>query len=261
MLGKVLKQDMRTSAKMFFPLYVMILAVTVLAITTYFISQKINSPIMSFASGTTVVLYVLAILAAGILPGVFIIMYFYRCFLTDEAYLNCTLPVKTSTQVISKQINGVIWLLLSAVVSVTALLMLLGGIIGEDWREIMAIVSEAWTEMYEEIQDILGSIWTRESGILTAISVVVSVVFSFSRIYAAMAVGQAFFKNKIAGSILAYLGLNMILNMVSQGVSFATIYTDSVNPYLIFGILLQIAEGIGCLLLTTYFLKNKLNLE
>lgn len=60
-------------------------------------------------SGTSVGLYFIALFGLVIMTAIFLIMRFYKKFLTDEAYLTFILPVKTSTLIISKQINGIIW--------------------------------------------------------------------------------------------------------------------------------------------------------
>lgn len=60
-------------------------------------------------SGTSVGLYFIALFGLVIMTAIFLIMRFYKKFLTDEVYLTFILLVKTSTLIISKQINGIIW--------------------------------------------------------------------------------------------------------------------------------------------------------
>lgn len=128
MLGKVLKYDIKASAKMFLPLYLGVLVITALAKVSVEFLVEVDNLLLSILSGTSILLYVAALFGLMIMTVIFLIIRFYKNFLTDEAYLTFTLPVKTSTLIVSKQLNGILWNLLTMVVLAAAV----GGMFGKE---------------------------------------------------------------------------------------------------------------------------------
>lgn len=253
MLGKVLKYDIKASAKMFLPLYVGVLIITILAkISVEFISG-VDNLLLSILSGTSVALYIFALFGLMIMTAVFLIMRFYKNFLTDEAYLTFTLPVKTSTLVISKQLNGIIWTLLTGVVFAAAI----GGMFGKEIWENKVLLQSVW----EEFCETMGEFMTPVVSIGMVISIILSLLFNLSTVYASMSIGQMYSKHKILGAVLAYIGICVVLNMFSNAMLNLLDWTASIDAFVLYTVIQQLAVGIAGLGVTYYFLRNKLNLE
>lgn len=176
MLGKVLKYDIKASAKMFLPLYIGVLIITALAkISVEFIMETDNL-LLSILSGTSVALYIVTLFGLMLMTAIFLIMRFYKNFITDEAYLTFTLPVKTSTLIISKQINGIIWNLLTVVVLIAAI----GGMFGKEIWDNRILLQNAWKEISAEMEVFI----TPVVSVGLVITVILSLVFNLSTIYA-----------------------------------------------------------------------------
>ncbi len=253
MLGKILKYDIKASAKMFLPLYAGVLIITLLAkISVEFISE-VDNLLLSILSGTSVVLYIVSLFGLVIMATVFLIMRFYKNFLTDEAYLTFTLPVKTSTLVISKQLNGIIWTLLTAVVLAAAV----GGMFGKEIWENRVALQRVW----EGFCEAMGEFMTPVVSVGMVISIILSLVFNLSTVYASMSIGQMYSKHKILGAVLAYIGIYVVINMFNNAMLNLMEWTESIDVFMIYSVIQQLVVGIAGLGVTYYFLKNKLNLE
>lgn len=261
MLGKVLGLDMKACAKMFLPMYLVAAALTGLAKLTMILFQHNDNTLVSLSIGLTMVLYGVTIFALVILPMVFMVIYFYRHFLTDQGYLTFTLPVKTSTLVVSQQINGIIWTILSVVVLCAALFGMFGNYIIDSWSDIKEMFRGIFFFVPQALADFFGNKVNGLTRILVISMLVVEVLFLYSSLYASMALGQLYTKHKILGSVIAYIGIRIAVSILNSVASFVLFYVNSVNVYLAYQVVEQIFLGVFCVGITIYILKNKLNLD
>lgn len=253
MLGKVLKYDIKNSAKMFLPLYIGVLVITALAKVSVEFLAEVDNLLLSILSGTSILLYVAALFGLVIMTAIFLLMRFYKNFLTDEAYLTFTLPVKTSTLIISKQLNGILWNLLTAVILVAAV----GGMFGQEIWEYRDMLKSMWQEIYTEMKTFVTPVVI----VGAILSVIFSLVFNLSTIYASLSIGQMYTKHKILGAIIAYIGIYVVLNMFGNALLSIVDWTESIDIFMIYSVIEQLVVGVAGLGITYYFLKNKLNLE
>ncbi|MEG2407137.1 MAG: ABC-2 transporter permease, partial [Clostridiales bacterium] len=118
MLGKLLKYELKSTARTFIPLYAAILVVAIVngftVGTEMFEIQGIATLILG---GLMVALFVITI--------VVIIQRFKKNLLEDEGYLMFTLPVSPKMLVLSKYIVSLIWAILSGIVAVGAFLLVI----------------------------------------------------------------------------------------------------------------------------------------
>lgn len=252
MLGKVLKYDMKATAKMFLPMYLCVAVITILAKLSLYFLEEVDNTIIGLFAGTSVVLYVFALFGLMIMTVVFLLMRFYKNFLTDEAYLTFTLPVKTSTLVISKQVNTIFWQMLSFVVLIAALAAVLGGYV---------IDSVSFRMLWKEIMTELRLSVSTTVKVEVIIMLVLQLIFSLSTFYACLSIGQMYTKHKIWGAVIAYIGIAIVLNTVSNIVLRFVDISLSTEAFFLYSIIEQLAVGLAGLGITYYFLKNKLNLE
>lgn len=120
MLGKVLKYDMKRLGRVLLPLYLGTLLLSVLTLGATYL-EKVNG-IFNIISSTMMVFFVLSLIATGIGTFAFSIQKFYQNLLKDEGYLTNTLPVKKSTLITSKVISSCIYMTISVVVIIAAVL-------------------------------------------------------------------------------------------------------------------------------------------
>ena len=188
MLGKLLKQDFRATARIMLPLYV---AVPVLGLFTNLINHLCENQtgfLLNAISALVSFVFSLALIAAVVTTVVLMILRFYRNLMTDEGYLMFTLPVSTTELIFSKLIVSVVWFL--GTFAVDALGLLLSGTLGSYEDIVRFRFAFTFGAPYS-----MPTITQAQAGWLT-VGVVVLVVLCGLALclmtYAAMAIGQSF---------------------------------------------------------------------
>jgi ABC-type transport system involved in multi-copper enzyme maturation permease subunit len=213
-------------------------------------------------------LYVFAIVAMAIVTIVMIILRFFRNLLGDEGYLMFTLPVTREQHILSKLLAAVVWSLCSAVLIFLSILLLVGAFGG--WDEIVKLINEA----------IANGIPIVRYTIVSILVMLINCVSSILMLYAAMAIGPNILKNRVGGSILAFIIIAIASSFASSGIMVGTMLQNSffgmmMNPFspspseigmavvdslmvgtAIFGAVSAVVYWV----LTQFMLKKKLNL-
>ncbi|HAE60947.1 MAG TPA: ABC transporter permease [Eubacteriaceae bacterium] len=272
MLKKLLKYELKATARLFIPLYAALLGFAI-------INRIINpfSIIESSASASMKTIFAYLSLTAyfaiivGIIAMTLIIMIqrFYKSLLGDEGYLMFTLPVSTSFHITSKLVVSLVWTLTSFLSTVISIFI----IINEP-----GLISEL-PEAFKAFHQILGTFGM----VLFSLSALLAICAYILMIYAAISLGHQFQKNKL----IASFGMYCVLYFINQGIIAISLFTfgnfyfewlvssngadmliGSSNPeifelnlvlifYMIFTALLTAAY----FLLTNHILKKRLNLE
>ena len=231
---------------------------------------------IAFVVGSLI--YVLLIMVLMIVTVILVIERFYKNLLREEGYLMHTLPVPTWMLVASKVISALIWIVLSIVAVVLSLLilgftsMISSGILMSsviDWSNL------PWGEMLFLFQQNAGEV------ILTILAAILQIVRLVLLVYTAMAIGAAAKQHKVLYSVISFVIILIIIGIIGmftfQGlfnqaytmddssINYALNLSDQLFPVYTKTLLLQIlSDGIYSVvffLVTTWFLKNKLNLE
>ena len=201
MLSKLLKYEIRATARIFLPLYVVLLAYAAI----HKIISLLSSPRMQAPEAISMFIYIMLLVAIFVVTFVVMIQRFYKNLLSDEGYLMFTLPTKPWKHIVSKLLISMMW----TVVSVIAAIMSISIVAFEKifTVESMQILQKAISEFYNYF------------GLSTPLLIVefllagiVSLVASVLIIYASIAIGQLFNRHRV----LASLGAFIVLNTVSQ---------------------------------------------
>lgn len=267
MLGKLLKQDFRATARLILPLYLAVLALSVFSnLGTRLAAQYEGNAILQFLEWLLLFLFFIGLFVVLALTFVLMIVRFYRSFMTDEAYLMFTLPVSTGQLISSKLIVSVVWFIGAALVDVVACVLFVLD---------SKLVEEFWTLFRERL---LYTEFSVSNGQVIAVGLEIVAVALLSAvcfclmIYAAMAVGQSFRNHKgLLSVVFAYVFWNVV-QIVSMGamVAVASVMNgSSVAMTGIEGVQVLFGYGIGVTLLlsivfyflTHYMLKRRLNLQ
>ena len=214
MLGKLLKQDFRATARIMLPLYV---AVPVLGLFTNLITrlcENQNGFLIRAISALVSFVFSLSLIAAVVTTIVLMVLRFYRNLMTDEGYLMFTLPVSTTELIFSKLIVSVVWFL--GTFAVDALGLLLSGMLGSYEDIVRFRFAFTFGAPYS-----MPTITQAQAGWLT-VGVVVLVVLCGLALclmtYAAMAIGQSFKKNKGLMSVVFFfvlwIGTRIVLTLI-----------------------------------------------
>ncbi len=218
-MGKLMKYDLRAAMKLFIPLW---LGTLVLSIVNSFTLQKSTAVIspsqvdlnfgrdaLEWISGLVMFAYIMAIMAVVIITLIYVVMRFYQSMVKDEAYLTFTLPVTIDQILWGKAFTALILLAISGVVCVLSLVILMlpeiefKHMVGF-FRELLKMMTE-----YENTLDVI---------LICVMLVILAIVSGFSsvfHIYLSMGFGQLAKKRKIGASVLSYVGINIAVGFVS----------------------------------------------
>jgi len=264
MLGKLLKYEVKATARWFIPLY---LALLLFSFINRFLNpfelaeSSISVSLQTTLSVLSVFIYFALIVGILVMTLIIMIQRFYKNLLGEEGYLMFTLPVKTWQLIVSKLLTSLMWGLISLLVVMCSIFILVKANI-------------TWDQIFQSIRLIVETFGTSNLVLLPAYALVAA-VYQILCIYDAIAIGHLVEKHRILASFAAYLVLYMINQIVTASViilsSSKDLFTPSgrlVNPspnliqsfFLTFmGILAALA--VGNFILTNFILKKKLNLE
>ncbi|MDR1773862.1 MAG: hypothetical protein LBR30_03180 [Clostridioides sp.] len=267
MLGKLIKYEIKSVLRIFLPLYIPIILLSV----TLFIDN-------AFVSSISTLLYMVLFVALSVTTFIVIVQRFNKQLLGDEGYLMFTLPVSSKQIILSKLIVAVLFEILSSLVVV------LSFCIG------MIFISRYFSTDFNEILQMLHSAFNFITGNKTlsgyvALSSIVSIFSSVLFIYFALSLGQLpiFKGRRILGAIVSgfvvYL-IVLILNTILNSIEIANIQQqlaglpivddsqikqvyDSISVELFdwLKLLFKFCVAVVYFLGTSYILDHKLNLE
>ena len=276
MLGKLTKYEFKATARVLLPAYLALLLVTVLGkvlLAVPPVQEALNGAIAGFF----VVIYMLMIMGVLFLTFFISVQRFYKNLLGDEGYLMHTLPVKVSTHIWAKLLTSGVWYLASGVLVVAAILLLAFD------TESLAKLPGFFAELFQALShlNINGWLFLVEFSVLLLAELLTTILM----FYVSMAIGQLFGRQKLLGSILTYIGITFVLQIVAivamaivgaagsdfffkMGTSdFMMDLQTSTTPLLLLhgalltALVINLLCGAGCFLGTRYLLAKKLNLE
>lgn len=269
MLGKLLKYEVKATARLFLPLYLTILIFA--TINRFFLAVP-NAKENSFSFyhlGVASSMFVYGILMVGLVVMTLLVLIqrFHKNLLGDEGYLMFTLPVHSRSHILSKLIISMIWTILSSIVAFCSILVISSNNIY--LPELFGKMITTFGRFHQEFG--AASYLISFEVIVLGLLILASTILT---IYAAIALGHLFNKHKL----LASFGMYIVLKIISQTImslTGAVFFNQSIfrpdttlipSAMLINGILLGtiLYYGIftaGYFYLTNYILKKKLNLE
>lgn len=266
MLSKLFRYEMKSTARIFLPIWGAILLLSIVnRLTLSFLS---GLPYLQIPQTLLMILYIVLLIGSIVLSIIVMIQRFYKNLLGAEGYLMFTLPVKAGSNILAKAFAAIIWIFGTFLIALCSVL-------------IMVLDSVSLTGFFESWNRIYLS--GLESGIdwnlticLFLILFCLGVVAFVFQAYASMAIGQLSNNHKLLCSFGAYLGFYLAIQtlvMVAMA-AFAVVYGNNftnaflpgrmgtlVYPFLISEIILYLAEIIGFYFLSRYLLSHRLNLE
>ena len=246
-----MKYDFKAMFRSLYPIYVALIVLTLVfsLMVKFHFDQGLLFAIFAF-------LFIAALNGSIIACVFFVVTRFSHGLLKNEGYLSFALPVSTSTHILAKVINAIIWALIEGLMLCLCLL-IMGTVMGSI-REV--------AEFFREVFQAFGLI--EKDVLLTVLQVIVFVMLemiaSICLIYAAMAVGHLFSRNQkmIAVAFLvvvcvlrSFLWIGLV-NLSDRFTAPTHVFTDD---------LIMIIPPIFCAglyaALTWFILDRRLNLE
>ena len=264
MLSKLMKYEIKATARVFLPLYALIIPMSLL--TKVFLHTTADT--FEIPRMITMSVYVILMVALFVMTLIVTIQRFYRNLLGDEGYLSFTLPVKTHTHIDAKLLVTLIWVLLSSLIAALSIFILAAD--GNTFAQIRRV----WVLEFVPFLAKYGTeFWI--AALEGIVLVVVSTLCQTAEIYTAITVGNLSSKHKLIAGIGAYIGFGIVMQtiasiFVSMFKPFFENYFTATNPdfpfpainFMLLIILLMQLIYLGVFyFVTDWLLSRKLNLE
>lgn len=269
-----MKHELRATGRVMGP---MLLLTLVMAMGGNIATHKLletNYGALSFLGVILLMGFVVTLAAVIIVSFTLMIQRFYRNLLRDEGYLMMTLPVTVHAHVISKLLVSLIWMAATAMVVMLAMLILLYE------QEVLDQIADGFVALRLELR--FGDVRVAEymmdfaaCGMESVLLMIVAAACTCLQIYASMAVGHSFTHHKGLMSIAAWFIFCVAWNILQNAagsllnrihIEGVFMWTQSLQPTTQIQVVLLCMTGmllIPCALwyaITTYFLKNRLNI-
>lgn len=255
MLRNLLKYEFKATARMFIPLYIALILVSI--VNRIFRMSSID---MGFT--LTVMTLVGLFIALGVMTLIGVIDRFKKNLLSDEGYLMFTLPVSSKQLIGSKLIITLIWTTISAIVAVLAFTILLAD--QYTFIELHRVFTELvniW-RMYDDRIQMWVFVQIPLLGIMTYISFILVIYLSL-----ASAQLPKFNKYRTLMSFICFFVISTIIQWVGVILSkfiepLVDIHnTSQVITMITMVLFANIVLNIGLFLGTDFILRKHLNLE
>lgn len=266
MLRKLMKHEFRATGRVMLPLFGILLLTALAARFSVGVLLEQQGWLPNLIGGLLLAAFFLAIVGVCVMSLVLMINRFRANLLGDEGYIMFTLPVSVHQQIWSKLIVSAVWFITAglAVAAASFVLVAQQGF----WQEI----SELFREVFRQLTAYYafnGTAFLLECLCLVFVSCCVLCL----EFYAAMAIGHSFASHKILYSILSFLGLQFVMQLLSGSVLVGTNYPwfldtlptenamTAVHSVMLIALASTAVFGAIYYVITVLFLKKRLNLE
>lgn len=205
MLSKLMKYELKATARIFLPLFALIIPMSLL--TKVFLHTTADS--FDIPRMITMSVYVILIVALFVMTLIVTIQRFYRNLLGDEGYLSFTLPVKTHTHIDAKLLATLIWVVVSTLIAALSIFILAAD------GQTLPRFGNWWVKYVNPFLSKYGAqVWI--AVIEGIILMLVSTLCQTAEIYAAITVGNLSSKHKLIAGIGAYIGFGVVMQTISS---------------------------------------------
>ena len=194
MVGKLIRHEIKSTARIFLPLYAVLLVFALLNryLNPLQVFDSSGTPnLESMLKGISISLYVILIIAVFVLTLVIVIQRFYKNLLGDEGYLMFTLPVKAWQHILSKFLTAVIWYFMTAASVVISVMILIGAKAFDFLPQLIQMIREP----------------SAAADLLVLPFILSQMAAGTLMIYSSMALGHLFQKNRLMYSFAMYCAL------------------------------------------------------
>lgn len=224
MLAKLIKHEFRATGRIIVFLFVVLAILT--PITSVYLKFSTSSLfgddnfIVNMLTFICVMAYTCAMIAAVAATFIVLLNSFYKSCITTESYLTHTLPVKTSTLIISKAIVAFVWQTLSFIMVLASGLLFTKIVAGWSLSDIK----------WEKIQQLFDKANITPLTItLFILLLLTSMIVFFLKCYASFAIGHLINGHPFLGFFIAYIVIYIAINIISS-VLIGTLSMFDFNP-------------------------------
>ena len=212
MLGKLLKYELKATSRVFVPLYIAILVVSIVN------GLSLNLEIFNIQGLATIILMCLFI-SLFVITIVVTIQRFNKNLLKDEGYLMFTLPVSSKYLVLSKYLTSLIWTFLSFIVALLSFTIIFTIATYGDFNYSYFI--NEFNLLFSNISNILGTTILSEFFkivLLIILLIIISYTIFIFNVYLYLSIGQLPIFNRFRNisSFIGFLVINLLISYVQN---------------------------------------------
>ena len=217
MLGKLMKYDFRCMIRKFGPLWLGLIALA--AVNGFTVGHVLDNGnmegFMKFLFGVVPIILLFALwIATGVLMIMFVCERFYKGLLGDEGYLMFTLPATTKQHIGSKLIVALVMEIITALVALAGMLTFVmvydGAGFIQGLRDLGDLISRHIAEIPKGTAGMLIQLFLLS---------VLSAVCTNLQIYLAISLGHLAKKNRVAMSVIAFVGINVAISLLLSAIT------------------------------------------
>ncbi|MBQ7887090.1 MAG: hypothetical protein IJ313_09385 [Clostridia bacterium] len=274
MLRKLMKHELRATGRVMGPMLLLTLIAAMGGNIAVHNLLEADSALLSVLGSFMLTAFIATLAAVFIVSFVLMIQRFYKNLLRDEGYLMMTLPVTVHEHVLSKLIVSIIWAAAAAVTTMLAMGILVFEL---EFVDLIFYDLEGLFAQLEfsglRLMDYAGH------AVLFVLEMILMMILATAclclQLYAAMAVGHSFTHHKGLISVAAYFGLSIVWSCLQNGALYLlrlmapqgiNLGLENLSPFaathiMLWGMILIILISTAIwYAITTYFLKNRLNI-
>ena len=217
MLGKLMKYDFRCMIRKFGPLWLGLIALA--AVNGFTVGHVLDNGnmegFMKFLFGVVPIILLFALwIATGVLMIMFVCERFYKGLLGDEGYLMFTLPATPAQHIGSKAIVALVMEIITALVALAGMLTFVmvydGAGFIQGLRDLGDLISRHIADIPKGTVGMLIQLFLLS---------VLSAVCTNLQIYLAISLGHLAKKNRVAMSVIAFVGINVAISLLLSAIS------------------------------------------
>ena len=261
MLGKLLKYEVDSMGRILFPLYGLLIALaTVVALNVRLSMSSSASIILKNLSILSLIILIIAVTAVFLVTVVLVIQRFYRNLLGNEGYLMFAIPANTASHIISKVLAGLLFSILGVFFGAVAGMIIVG--ITGDAPEFVRWIQETWRQLNSYQSTVKIIVWV-------ILILLVALLETILKVYAAIAIGHQWGNHRIIGAILGYIGCSVAETVLMKVTHLGDLYSRFAGSdtsflsdgHALYIIALSLAGAVIYGLISWFLLDRRLNLE
>ena len=210
MLGKMIKHEFKATGRLILPVLLIVIVMTpVLALLNKLASHIGRKSLAGgLLSGISMVSFVAMMIGACVAVFIYIMVRFYKTIATSEAYMTFCLPVNSHHVMLSKLIVATVWQVLTVAIAIGSLyiMFIINGII--EPGTVFSHMERMLTSSGIEYGSLFGFLF--KIGAMIFISMITSILSW----YLAVCLGQIFQEKRVLMSIVMYVGIYMVMQII-----------------------------------------------
>ena len=184
------------------------LATLLMIISQRFLSELVNShnDVASLIGSAAVMLMVFSVMAMFLVTFFAVLIRFYKSMFSGEGYLTFTLPVKTWQIIFSKLLVGILVMMVPVIVLIALIVSYIPNM------EMLPVVFARIFEFLQEMEIPMYAV------VLYTLAMMLAPAVQILEFYTAMSLGQLANRNKVIFSIIAYIAIYSVKQVIGTAI-------------------------------------------